>query len=177
MFIDFSPEKSLTLKQKLWKALKPGINHLYTTDVHSRGAQTRAAFGWWGRRRGGRAASPRAPTPVSPASAAAPSPARTRCRAADRASAASHRPPGASRAENVAGIWQADLCGPIPGHAGGPAGTRTPESGCKTELRGNRQCLLWLSFGFLMQLFNLSSWYERTDATFDFCLVWLQWHP
>lgn len=44
MFIDFSPEKSLTLKQKLWKALKPGTNHLYTTNIHGRGAQTRATF-------------------------------------------------------------------------------------------------------------------------------------
>lgn len=30
---------------------------------------------------------------------------------------------------------------------------------------------------FKIQLFNLSSWYGRTDATFDFCLVWLQRHP
>lgn len=44
MFVDFSPEKSLTLKQKLWKALKPGTNHLYTTNIHGRGAQTRATF-------------------------------------------------------------------------------------------------------------------------------------
>lgn len=41
MFIDFSPEKSLTLKQKLWKALKPGTNHLYATKIHGRGVQTR----------------------------------------------------------------------------------------------------------------------------------------
>lgn len=32
-------------------------------------------------------------------------------------------------------------------------------------------------FFFLMQLLNLSSWYGRINATFDFCLVWLQWHP
>lgn len=44
MFVDFPPEKSLTLKQKLWKALKPGTNHLYTTNIHGRGAQTRASF-------------------------------------------------------------------------------------------------------------------------------------
>lgn len=44
MFIDFSSEKSLTLKQKLWKALKSGTNHLYTTNIHSRGAQTGATF-------------------------------------------------------------------------------------------------------------------------------------
>lgn len=37
-------KKSLTLKQKLWKALKPGTNHLYTTNIHGRGAQTRATF-------------------------------------------------------------------------------------------------------------------------------------
>lgn len=30
---------------------------------------------------------------------------------------------------------------------------------------------------FLMQLFHLFSSYGRTDATSDFCLVWLQWHP
>lgn len=41
----------------------------------------------------------------------------------------------------------------------------------------NYESLLMDFMGSLMQLFNLFSWYGRTDATFDFCLVWLQWHP
>lgn len=110
-------------------------------------------------------------------SAAVTSQAHTRCRTTDDALSVSDRPTGVYQVENVPGILQMDLCGQIPECTGSPGGTYIPESGCKTELRGkNQQLLLWIFF-FLMQLFNLSSWYGRTDATSDFCLVWLQWHP
>lgn len=78
---------------------------------------------------------------------------RTYCGTADGALAASTRPTGVYQVENVPGILQTDLCGQTPERTGSPDGTYMPGSGCKTELRGNRQLRSWILF-FLKQLFN-----------------------
>lgn len=183
MFVDFSPEKSLTLKQKLWKALKPGTNHLYTTNIHGRGAQTRATL----LLKGSVAGSWAVPAQHLLSSVATmghttpslrPQAHSTSTEGHQHTLPAGQWPTGVCQAENMSRIWQMNLCKQIPECTGCLDGTCVPGLVCKTKWRGNQQLLLgFLFLFFLMQLFNLSSWYGRTNATFNFCLVWLQWHP
>lgn len=188
MFIDFSPEKSLTLKQKLWKALKSGTNHLYTTNIHGRGVQTRTTF--WLR------------------DAVAGKPSRCGASASSSAELASHR--GAPQLAathghtHTAGSRHSLTAGHRATHCQHRLSvlecirSRTPPWSCKRIPAGRSLTALGARGGparhhqaaglsceppsssfygffffFLMWLFNLSSWYGRID----FCLVWLQWHP